>query len=75
MGVPREVAVRRTSGAGRRRSAAARSPTCATSGGSEEGWWTRTPLRRRYFDLVLADGRNAVVFLDRRRARWYAQRA
>jgi hypothetical protein len=41
----------------------------------EEGWWTRTPLRRRYFDLVLADGRNTVVFLDRRRERWYAQRA
>ena len=32
----------------------------------EEGWWTRRPLRRRYFDLVLEDGRNTVVFLDRR---------
>ena len=41
----------------------------------EEGWWTRRPLRRRYFDLVLEDGRNTVVFLDRQRRRWYAQRA
>jgi len=41
----------------------------------EEGWWTRRPLRRRYFDLVLDDGRNSVVFLDRQRRRWYAQRA
>ena len=41
----------------------------------EEGWWTRRPLRRRYFDLVLDDGRNTVVFLDRQRRRWYAQRA
>ena len=41
----------------------------------EEGWWTRRPLRRRYFDLVLEDGRNTVVFLDRQQRRWYAQRA
>ena len=41
----------------------------------EEGWWTRRPLRRRYFDLVLEGGRNTVVFLDRQRRRWYAQRA
>ena len=41
----------------------------------DEGWWTRRPVRRRYFELVLADGRNTVVFCDRRRGRWYAQRA
>lgn len=41
----------------------------------EEGWWTRKPVRRVYFDLVLADGRNTVVFCDRRRGRWYSQRA
>ena len=41
----------------------------------EEGWWTRRPLHRRYFELVLDDGRNAVVFCDRRRGRWYTQRA
>jgi len=40
----------------------------------DEGWWTREPLRRRYFELVLHDGRNTVVFLDRRRGRWYAHR-
>ena len=37
----------------------------------EDRWWTGTPLRRRYFELVLADGRNAVVFRDG--GRWYAQ--
>jgi hypothetical protein len=41
----------------------------------EEGWWTRRPVRRSYFDLVLEDGRNAVVFCDRRQGRWFAQRA
>ena len=41
----------------------------------EEGWWTRRPVRRVYYDLVLDDGRNTVVFCDRRQGRWYAQRA
>jgi hypothetical protein len=40
----------------------------------EEGWWTARPVRRRYFDLVMADGRNTVVFHDRRGGRWYTQR-
>jgi hypothetical protein len=41
----------------------------------EDGWWTRRPLRRRYFELVLADGRNLVVFHDLIDGRWYVQRA
>jgi len=41
----------------------------------EDLWWTGRPLRRRYFELVLADGRNAVVFRDLIHGRWYAQRA
>lgn len=28
----------------------------------EDRWWTVRPLRRRYFELVLADGRDVVVF-------------
>ena len=30
----------------------------------EDRWWTSKPLRRRYFELVLADGRNVVVFRE-----------
>jgi hypothetical protein len=30
----------------------------------EDRWWTGSPLRRRYFELVLADGRSATVFRD-----------
>ena len=41
----------------------------------EDRWWGRHPVRRRYFELVLADGRNAVVFRDLERGGWYAQRA
>jgi hypothetical protein len=39
----------------------------------EDRWWTGRPLRRRYFELVLADGRNAVVFRDLRGGLWYSQ--
>jgi hypothetical protein len=41
----------------------------------EDRWWTGRPLRRRYFELVLAGGRNAVVFRDLVRGAWFEQRA
>jgi hypothetical protein len=37
-------------------------------------WWTSRPLRRHYFDLVLANGRDVVVFRGAR-GRWYRQQA
>ncbi len=42
--------------------------------GVEDRWWTPRPLRRRYFELVLADGRDTVVFHSEG-GRWYRQRA
>ena len=39
----------------------------------EDGWWTRKPLRRRYFELVLEDGSDVVVFSEPD-GRWYRQR-
>ena len=41
----------------------------------EDGWWTGRPLRRRYFECVLENGRNIVVFEDLVRRRWFEQRA
>jgi hypothetical protein len=42
----------------------------------EDSWWTPKPLRRRYFELVLADGRNVVVFREPAEdGRWFLQRA
>jgi hypothetical protein len=41
----------------------------------EDRWWTGRPLRRRYFELVLLDGRNVVVFRDLAEGGWFAQRA
>jgi hypothetical protein len=40
----------------------------------EDRWWTARPLRRRYFELVLADGRNTVVFHDLESGAWLTQR-
>jgi hypothetical protein len=41
----------------------------------EDRWWTGRPLRRRYFELVLTDGRNVVVFRDLVGGGWFLQRA
>ena len=40
----------------------------------EDRWWTDAPLRRRYWEVVTADGRNLVAFRDLERNRWYTQR-
>lgn len=41
----------------------------------EDRWWTPHTLRRHYFELVLADGRDVVVFRSLLSGRWYRQRA
>ena len=40
----------------------------------EDRWWTDRPLRRRYWEVVTADGRDLVLFRDLEGGRWYAQR-
>jgi hypothetical protein len=41
----------------------------------EDRWWTGRALRRRYFELVLGDGRDVVVFRDLEGGGWCEQRA
>jgi hypothetical protein len=42
----------------------------------EDRWWTPKPLRRRYFELALADGRCIVVYCEPTPGvRWFEQRA
>ena len=41
----------------------------------EDRWWTGQAVRRRYFEVVLADGRDVVVFRDLQRGAWMEQRA
>ena len=38
-------------------------------------WWTDEPVHRRYFDLVLETGENAVVYHDDDAGTWFTQRA
>jgi hypothetical protein len=40
----------------------------------EDRWWTARPLRRRYFELTMANGANAVVFCDLVSGKWYSQK-
>ena len=37
-------------------------------------WWTGRPLRRRYFELVTADGADRVVYRELESGRWFVQR-
>lgn len=39
----------------------------------DDRWWERRPLRRRYFELALADGRALVVFRCLSSGRWFRQ--
>jgi hypothetical protein len=42
----------------------------------EDRWWAPKPLRRRYYELVLADGRNVVVCQEAGdKGRWFQQRS
>jgi len=41
----------------------------------EDRWWTDRPLRRRYWEVVTSDGRDAVVFRDLVAEDWFAHRA
>ena len=39
----------------------------------EDRWWTDNPLRRRYWEVVTADGRNLIAFRDLVQGRWFTQ--
>jgi hypothetical protein len=41
----------------------------------EDRWWTGRPLHRRYYEVVLVNGRGVVVFRDVESGRWYRQSA
>ena len=40
----------------------------------EDRWWSERPLRRRYWEIVTACGRNEVVFHELESGRWWRQR-
>ena len=40
----------------------------------EDRWWTPSPVRRRYWEVVTTCGRDLVVFRDLEGGAWFAQR-
>ncbi|MCL2419988.1 MAG: hypothetical protein FWD04_11905 [Conexibacteraceae bacterium] len=40
----------------------------------EDRWWTRKPLRRRYWEVVTVSGSDQVVFHDLIARTWWRQR-
>ncbi len=40
----------------------------------EDRWWTPEPVRRRYWEVVTADGRDLVVYRDLVSGGWFSQR-
>jgi len=40
----------------------------------EDRWWTDRPLRRRYWEVVTAGGRDLVLFRDLEAGSWFRQR-
>jgi hypothetical protein len=40
----------------------------------EDRWWTERPVRRRYLELVLENGRCVLVFRELASGRWFTQR-
>ena len=76
LGDPRPAAVRPGPGGAPAALAATRVEAVREEWVVEDRWWTGAPLRRRYFELVLADGRDVVVFRELTGSRgWYEQRA
>ena len=47
---------------------------CGRNGWSRTAGGRGKPLRRRYFELVLEDGSDVVVFCEPGEGRWYRQR-
>jgi hypothetical protein len=40
----------------------------------EDRWWTDRPVRRRYWEVVTADGSDLVVFRELVSGGWFSQR-
>jgi hypothetical protein len=75
IGAPKPTSVMAGSGGAQRTIAGASVDSIREEWVVEDRWWTGKPLRRRYFEVVLTDGRNVVVFRDLVGGGWFLQRA
>ncbi len=74
LGAPRPVRVRMGAGGRPEAVEGRRVEAVRESWLIEDRWWTPSPVRRRYWEVVTADGRNLVVFRELDKGRWYEQR-
>ncbi len=75
LGAPKPTSVLPGDGGAPRVVAGAQVDTVREEWVVEDRWWTARPLRRRYFEVVLNDGRNVVLFRDLVGGGWFLQRA
>jgi len=74
LGAPRPVAVRMGPGGRPDVVAGRRVESVRESWLIEDRWWTVAPVRRRYWEVVTADGRDLVMFRELAKGCWYEQR-
>ena len=74
LGAPQPVAVRMGPGGRPETVGGRRVESVRESWLVEDRWWTPSPVRRRYWEVVTAEGRNVVVFRELERGRWFEQR-
>ncbi|HEX4109537.1 MAG TPA: hypothetical protein VHX88_15480 [Solirubrobacteraceae bacterium] len=74
LGQPRQVAVDAGADGAPRRVGARTIEYVRESWLVEDRWWTEQPVRRRYWEVVTACGRNLVVFHDLQNGGWFGQR-
>jgi hypothetical protein len=75
LGAPKPTSVMAETGGAPRTIAGASVDSIREEWVVEDRWWTGKLLRRRYFEVVLTDGRNVVVFRDLVGGGWFLQRA
>jgi hypothetical protein len=74
LGRPRSVAIETSPGGQPLQVAGTRVDSVLEDWLVEDRWWTERPVRRRYLELVLENGRCVLVFRELASGRWFTQR-
>jgi hypothetical protein len=74
LATPRKIAVEADEGGRPERVAGRGVEAVRESWLVEDRWWSDTPVRRRYWEVVTTDGRNLVLFKELGSGGWYTQR-
>jgi hypothetical protein len=74
LAIPRRATVRATAGGRPVKVEGDRVESVRETWLVEDRWWTHRPVRRRYWEVVTASGRDVVVFHELERGGWFRQR-